>query len=147
MTAPKKDPSAMGLQVGSLFLTWSDHDGAFVCGKFRVWQDHLREWNWDAGELSSQSPALYTAEDAAENLRSALESIGYFGLLNRPRNVDKQRRRLLAEKCEAKADACEWIATEAGAWGKVAWATSGERNQARATKLRALAERLRGETR
>lgn len=154
MTAPKKDPSAMGLPVGPLWLPKVELD-CFSDGRFRVWKDHLGEWNWDAGEFSSQSPALYTAGDAAENLRSALASIGYFGLLNRPSNVDKQRRRLLAEKCERLADSAleqsmelrlssGFMAVEA--YRKRTVARSAKKHE-RATKLRALAERLRGETR
>jgi hypothetical protein len=117
MTAPKKDPSAMGL------LKRVRHE----CWKFAIGSTAMALGDWIEKELP-------TIERHA-------------------RNVDKQRRRLLAEKCDRILLALTHGPTDADIVRAVkrgkapdygeAYHLLAARNRRRATKLRAPAERLR----
>lgn len=121
MTAPKKDPSAMGLIEGLLTR----------------WQDGGHMLKEDSNSLVD---GILTLRKLSLAKRHA-------------RNVTKQRRRLLAEKCDRILLALTHGPTDADIVRAVkrgkapdygeAYHLLAARNRRRATKLRALAERLR----
>lgn len=70
------------LRVGPLVLRWdgsqfADNKHGIALGAV-IYQMHTGEWVWRAGGIYSDSPALYSPEDAAEDMLIDLRSVGLF---------------------------------------------------------------------